>query len=166
MPHLRVRDAEASEGALGEIADGDDAVDRKHPEQSFQNWCTEKKLTGGREAIRKRISAIERMKRKRVPQKRQRIDVLDRRPHHRRAGFCRSLRARRCFAKSAIFAQETAVDAAQHDLFARERDSCQAPAAITWRLADEKHPRRSDLFEIQTQIVAADRVSLLIVRAI
>src|SRR5439155_24761077 len=113
MPHLRVRDAEASEGALGEIADGDNAVDRKHPEQSFQNWYTEKKLAGGRDEIRKRISAIERMKRKRVRQKRQRIDVFDRRPHHRRACFCCSLRALRFFPKSVIFSQDTAVGGAQ-----------------------------------------------------
>src|SRR5437868_5705515 len=105
-----------------------------------------------------RVLADERMEWKCVPQKRQRLDVLDRRPYHRCAGFGRSLWSARRFAIAAIFAEEAAVDAAEHDGLARECDACQAAAAMTRRLADEKHSGLADFFEVQAQVLATDRV--------
>ncbi len=167
MAHFRVRDAEARQGALGEIADRDDLLDREQFQQCFQKWCTGEKLGCGRNSIRKRTSANEWMKRKCVPQQRQRIDMLNRCPHHGRAGLGRSLRPRRRFAIAALGAEKTSVDAAEHDLLARERNSGKPPTAITRCLADEQHARRADLAEIQPQVLAANcAVPILIAGAI
>src|SRR5258708_40290778 len=95
------------------------------------------------------------MERKCVPEQRQGIDVLDCCPHHRGAGLCRSLRTRRRFSVAAILAEETAVDAAEHDLLAGKRDACQAAAAMPGRLADETHARLAYFLEDEPNLVSA-----------
>src|SRR6266851_3521810 len=130
MPHLRVGDAEPRERPLGKISDRDHDLDRKQCHEGGQEWRAEEQLAGSRDAIRKWIRGDEWMEWKCVPEQRQRLDILDRRPHHRSAGFRRSLRSGCRFSVAAILAEEAAVDAAEHDLFARERDACQAAAAM------------------------------------
>ena len=106
------------------------------------------------------------MERKRVPQDGQRIDAADRLPHHRRAGLGRQPRAGRGLAVAVIGAEDAAgragdLDAAQHQSFADECDAGQPPAAIADRFAHEQHPRpdRRQLFQVEPQVAAADRVA-------
>src|SRR5205823_593143 len=91
-----------------------------------------------------------------IPEQRQRIEMLDRCPHHRRAGLGRSLRTGRRFAIAPLGAEEFAVDAAQHDLLARESDAGEPAASIARSLSDEQHARLANLLEVKPQIVAAD----------
>src|SRR5262249_42517011 len=111
-------------------------------------------------------SALERMKRKGIPEQRQRLDILDRRPDHRGTGLCRSLRSSGRLAVAAVFAQEPAVDSAEHDGLARERNSRQTATSMARGFADEHHARRSDLLEVEAQIVAADRARVRIAGAL
>ena len=68
--------------------------------------CADLQLRRRRHPVRERIAGVERMERKRVPEQRQRLDVADRSPHHRRARLGRHARGEIGFAVAAIRAED------------------------------------------------------------
>ena len=163
MPHFVVRDPELRQRCIGVIADRDDPLEPEEFHQSGDERCADRQLSSGWHPIREGVAGIEWMKRKGVPEQRQRIDLADRRPDHRRAGFGRELLALRRFAIAVRVAEhETAArfDAAKHDRFADEGDPGEPSTAIARRFSDHHDPRADgvELFEVEPQIAPANGV--------
>src|ERR1043165_7475598 len=167
MPHFDVLDAEPRQRRRGGVADRGDALDRKEPQQRFDEALADGQLARGRQAVRERIAVGVRMKRERVPEQRQRLDMPDRRQDHRRTRLRRRLRPRRRAAESVAFAEDVA-DGAEHQRLAHERDAGEPPAAIADRFADEHQPRLDgiELLEVASQVAPADRVRRLAARVL
>jgi len=152
------------------IADRDELPDREQTQQARDETLAEEQLGRGRHAIGVGLAGTERMKRKSVPEQRQRLNFADRPPHHRRTRLRRQLRPRRRLAIPAIRAEHTPaprLDPGEHHRLTHERDARQTPAAITHRLANQHcgwlHAR--ELLEIQTQIASSDGVALQVADA-